>query len=183
MRKFHFMVCFYQAWNLLFWALADENGARWSFSSLCLICLFFLNIFLARNPQLTPKIKDESEIEEIYNIKEELGRGTFGVVNRAEKDGKERMTLMTSSDLQWSLVVNRYIYIGQKFIHERNSLWKKWNAFGNNKGTGLRTILLDLISVYFVRFNSNVHKTNTFASMRPLSKDRMPNEKFQFYNS
>ena len=51
----------------------------------------FLNSFLARNPQLTPKIKDESEIEEIYNIKEELGRGTFGVVNRAEKDGKDRM--------------------------------------------------------------------------------------------
>ena len=59
----------------------------------------FSNIFSARNPQLTPKIKDESEIEEIYNIKEELGRGTFGVVNRAEKDGKERMTFMTSSDL------------------------------------------------------------------------------------
>ena len=49
---------------------------------------------------MTPKIKDESEIEEIYNIKEELGRGTFGVVNRAEKDGKERMTFMTSSDFQ-----------------------------------------------------------------------------------
>ena len=54
----------------------------------------FLNSFLARNPQLTPKIKDESEIEEIYNIKEELGRGTFGVVNRAEKDGKDRMILL-----------------------------------------------------------------------------------------
>ena len=53
-----------------------------------------LHNILARNPQLTPKIKDESEIEEIYNIKEELGRGTFGVVNRAEKDGKERMTFL-----------------------------------------------------------------------------------------
>ena len=152
MRKFHFMVCLFQVWNLLFWASADENGARWSFSYFCRACLIFLNIISARNPQLTPKIKDESEIEEIYNIKEELGRGTFGVVNRAEKDGKERMTFMTSSDLQWPLVVNWYIQ-GQKFIHERNLLWKKWNAFGNNKGTGLRTILLDLFSTYFVRFN------------------------------
>ena len=91
---------FLSSLKLVFWTLADENGARLSFSSLCLACLIFLNIFLARNPQLTPKIKDESEIEEIYNIKEELGRGTFGVVNRAEKDGKERMTFMTSSDLQ-----------------------------------------------------------------------------------
>ena len=56
--------------------------------------------FLARNPQLTPKIKDETEIEEIYNIKEELGRGTFGVVNRAEKDGKEGMTFLALCDLQ-----------------------------------------------------------------------------------
>ena len=49
---------------------------------------------------MTPKIKDESEIEEIYNIKEELGRGTFGVVNRAEKDGKDWM-IFDIFDLIW----------------------------------------------------------------------------------
>ena len=53
---------------------------------------------------MTPKIKDESEIEEIYNIKEELGRGTFGVVNRAEKDGKDRM-IFDIFDLIWPFVV------------------------------------------------------------------------------
>ena len=67
----------------------NANHGRATFSHLAYLVLKFIS---ARNPQLTPKIKDESEIEEIYNIKEELGRGTFGVVNRAEKDGKERMT-------------------------------------------------------------------------------------------
>ena len=43
----------------------------------------------ARNPDLIPKFADGVAIDHIYNIKEELGRGSFGVVNRAEKDGEE----------------------------------------------------------------------------------------------
>ena len=58
---------------------------------------------------MTPKIKDETEIEEIYNIKEELGRGTFGVVNRAEKDGKEGMNSLALCDLQWHLARPRTV--------------------------------------------------------------------------
>ena len=34
---------FLSSLKLVFWTLADENGARLSFSSLCLACLIFLN--------------------------------------------------------------------------------------------------------------------------------------------